>query len=208
LARGNHISKDLLRQGATLVAAALLLASAGGCSLFEARTPTKPPSGSLFTCLTLDNQTNTYANIQRAYGRRDGIGCYLSTLDDAAFAFHPDPADSLDQPAQFANWDKSVETGVTNAIVGAVDSLYLQLKLPYETITVQSDLETRRYPYEIETVGGTIPDTLFQGLAEITIRKGTSGQWGVTDWVDRRDPNGTTSRTWGYLRSSYRILAP
>jgi hypothetical protein len=208
LARGHHVPEGILSARAAFGAGVLLLLLASGCGLFETRTPTKPPGGSLFTCLTLDAQDNVYLNVQRAYGRGDGLGCYVSTLDDNAFRFHPDPTDSSEQGAQFVNWDKSVEETVSNAIIGAVDSIYLQLKLPYEAITVQPDVETRKYAYEIETVGGAIADTLFQGVAEITIRRGSGGAWQITDWYDRRDPNGTTSRTWGYLRGSYRIVAP
>ena len=82
---------------------------------------------------------------------------------------------------------------------------FLQLKEPFTPILIQSDVQTRRYSYEIQYKGAQLPDTLFQGLAEITVRKNAGGQWLVGEWVDRRDPAGTTSRTWGYLRQAYRI---
>jgi hypothetical protein len=208
LAGGHHVPERVLSQRAALATASLLLFVAAGCGLFETRTPTKPPPGSSFFCFTLDKQDNVYANVLRAYGRGDGLACYLSTLDDVDFRFHGDPTDSTDSAPLLDNWNKSVEDRVSSAIVGAVDSFSLQFKGPYVPITTLPDLETRRYTYEIETVGGAIADTLFQGLAEITIRRGTGGQWLITDWVDRRDPNGTTTRTWGYLRASYRIAAP
>ena len=195
-----------MSQRRALVAAALFLVVATGCSLFETRSPVKPPPGSSFFCFTLDNKDNVYANILRAYGRGDGLVCYLSNLDDAGFKFHPDPTDSAeDTQGLFLNWNKNVEDVVTSKIAGAVTSLFLQFKGdPLVLPGGGPDDETRRYTYEIQTKGGIIADTLFQGLADISIHKGAGGQWQVTDWFDRRDPNGTTTRTWGYLRSSYR----
>ncbi len=181
---------------------------AGGvsCDLFETRTPADPGRNN-FPCLSLDTPDNVFANIARAYGRGDGLGCYLSTLDAVAFAFHADPTDSAASPVQFTGWTILVEERVARNIESDSDpnSFLLRLISPFVLVAQAPDVETRRYPYEIKFRGTAIADTLFQGLAEITVRKNVGGQWLAGDWVDRRDPSGTTSLTWGYLRGSYRI---
>lgn len=195
--------------------AVLLLTGSISCDLFKTRDPVQP-SSSQFPCLTLSSPDNTVANILQAYGYPDGLGCYVSTLadfvstTDPGFYFHPDPADSSDSPSQFQNWTKSIEERVAANIANSArpDSFSLTFRLPYTTISTQPDLVIRRYAYEIrfndKVPSPGLTDSLFQGLAELSIRR-SGGQWQITDWVDRRDPGGTTTRTWGYLRGSYRV---
>ena len=194
---------------------ALLTAAALGafsCGLFKTRDPVQP-NASAFPCFTLTTPVNVYTNILQAYGVRDGLSCYLSTVADSVsptkpgFHFHPDPNDSTGNLAvAFAWWNKGIEERVAENIANDADSTYDLRFGPPEIITSQLDLEVRRYPYQIDFRGSAVaPDTFFQGLAEIRLERESGGEWQVTDWVDRRDPNGTTTRTWGYLRGSYRI---
>jgi hypothetical protein len=176
------------------------------------------PSGSQFPCLTLSTPDNVVTNILQAYGYPDGLGCYVSTLadfvstSDPGFRFHPDPTDSLEASGGQFNtpWTKTIEERVAENIANSArkDSFRVTLKLPYESITSQTDLEIRKYAYEIrfndKVPSPSLTDSLFQGTAEISIRR-AGGEWQITDWVDRRDPNGTTTRTWGYLRAAYRV---
>jgi hypothetical protein len=211
LARRHHVPEGVLTRGLAASAAALFLAAAG-CDLFETRTPNDPGS-STFPCAALLAADSAFVNIRGAYGRPNGLACYTSGLADSTsptelgFRFHPDPTDSLNSPAQFASWSRSVEVVVAQNIANSShpDSFLLTLKTPPDIITSQPDIEVRRYAYEIKFSAPEIPDTFFQGLAEVTVRKGGGGQWLIHDWVDRRDPGGTTTRTWGYLRASYRI---
>lgn len=207
MARWGHLAEGVLSRTAAGAVLALVLAGGTSCDLFETRNPADP-GGIRFPCVSLTAPDSLFINISRAYGRGDGLGCYLSTLGDTTFAFHADPTDSANSPSQFTSWPKAVEQVVAQniATVSDPDYFFLQLKLPYTLVGSQPDVETRRYAYEIRfkrLVGAS--DTLFQGLAEITVRKGAGGQWQVEDWVDRRDPGGTTLLTWGYLRGSYRI---
>jgi hypothetical protein len=205
---GRHlVPEGFLSRG--LLAALVAAIALGGvsCGLFEARKPTDPGTN-FFPCSPLDQQDNVFTNILQAYGRGNGLSCYLTTLDES-FAFHPDPTDSTEAPAgQYDGWSKTVEQQVSQNLVSGSQSFGLRYTAPYELVGSTPDSEIRRYHYEIEfegTPGVMIPDTLFQGIAEFTIRRSSSGLWQITDWVDRRDPGGTTTRTWGYLRGAFRI---
>ncbi|HET9950380.1 MAG TPA: hypothetical protein VFS09_01170 [Candidatus Eisenbacteria bacterium] len=201
-----------MRTKLALPVALVLLTGSLSCGLFETRDPVEPGVPSSFPCLTLSSPDNIVANILQAYGKPVGLGCYVSTLanynseTDPGFLFHPDPADSTDGSLDFTSWTKTIEERVAENIANAArqDSFRLTFKLPYELITSQPDLVIRRYTYEMRFNGSAISDSLFQGLAEISMRR-VGGEWQITDWVDRRDPGGTTTRTWGYLRGSYRV---
>ena len=204
MAHQHPLSKRLLsgaRAGALLV---LFLTGGLSCGLFETRKPNDPGQNT-FPCAPLTAQSDVFANIEQAYGRGDGLPCYLSSLSDS-IVFDFDDADSNSSPPDtYLLYKKSVEQVVAQNIASAGgDSLFLQLKAPYTLIRNDPDAQTRRYAYEIK-FKGTIPDTLFQGLAEITVRKNAGGQWQASEWIDRPDPAGTTSRTWGYLRGQHRI---
>jgi hypothetical protein len=179
--------------------------AAGGasCDLFEARKP-NDPGLNFFPCAPLDQQDNVFTNVLLAYGRGDGLSCYLTTLQDT-FKFVPDPLDVVETPYEYDNWTKTVEQRVTQNLVSGAQSFGLTYVGPFELVSSTTDTEIRRYRYEIEFDGTLIPDKLFQGTAEITIRRSNAGLWQITDWVDRRDPGGTTTRTWGYLRGAFRI---
>jgi len=203
-----------MRSNLVMLLAVLLLTGSLSCGLFETRTPVAPDGATSFDCLTLSSPDNIVANVLRAYGHPDGLGCYVSTLGDfistteSGFRFHPDPTDSAEALPRlpYLGWDKTIEDRVAENIANAArqDSFRLTFKLPYDHITDLPDLVIRRYTYEMRFNGSAITDSLFQGLAEISMVR-TGGEWKITDWVDRRDPGGTTTRTWGYLRGSYRV---
>jgi hypothetical protein len=181
----------------------LLAIGGAACDLFESRDALEPKNR--FPCSSLTERENVYQNIRLAYGRGDGLSCYLSNLDPT-FRFYPDPADSIEAPANsFDNWDRTLEQDVTQLLAISTTSIGVAYKGTYELLATSDDSETRRYRYEIVYEGSVIPDTLMQGVADISIRKSNSGFWQVTTWVDRRDPAGTTSRTWGYLRYTHKF---
>lgn len=204
MARGRVVPEGLLSRPIPALLFAALVSGAAGCGLFEARDPLEAGVAP-FPCASLIAQDNVFSNIRSAYGKGEGLGCYGSLLDPT-FAFQPDPADlSEAPPGQYDNWSKSVEQQVTQNLVSDAQEFLLRYTGPYEPVSTTPDAEIRRYPYEIEFHGTVIPDTLFQGIAEVTITRSTAGLWQVTNWVDRRDPNGTTTRTWGYLRGAFRV---
>jgi hypothetical protein len=186
---------------------ALLAVACGGtaCGLFESRDPMDPGTDT-FPCASLENPNNVFENLRKSFGQGAGLGCYTATFDPT-FYFHGDPTDSTDAPDSFEDWTKTVEEQVSQGVANDADPLEVAVTykgLP-EVVTSTPDLEIRRYTYEIVYAASAIPDTLFQGIAEITIRRSTTGLWQITEWFDRRDPAGTTTRTWGFLRASYRI---
>jgi len=166
------------------------------------------PGGDTFPCSSLDVPANVFENLRKSFGKGAGLGCYLSTFDPA-FVFHGDPNDVAEAPAgTYDNWDKSVENQVSQSVANdAAPSppVSVQYKGVPELVTSDPDMAIWRYTYEIDFSGSAIPDTLFQGIAEITIMRSSTGLWQITEWFDRRDPAGTTTRTWGFLRASYRL---
>jgi len=192
-----------LSRGLLLGAVVALAFTAVACGLFETRKPND--SIDTFPCLSLDQQGNVFQNLRVSFGRRVGTTCYLSNFDDS-FVFTPDPTDEVEAAAgQFANWNKNVEQQVAQSVAANATDIAIDYIGAYELVTQTSDLEIRRYRYEIHDFKApAIPDdSLFQGIAEFTIER-KNALWVVTKWVDGRDPNGTTTRTWGYLRGSYR----
>ncbi|HEU4333072.1 MAG TPA: hypothetical protein VFT32_01135, partial [Candidatus Eisenbacteria bacterium] len=117
------IPEGLLRR---LLAACLLLAVAAGgvsCDLFEARKP-NDPGLNFFPCAPLDQQDNVFSNVLLAYGRGDGLSCYLTTLQDT-FKFVPDPLDVAETPYEYDNWTKTVEQRVTQNLISGKESFGL-----------------------------------------------------------------------------------
>ena len=204
MAGGRHIPEGVLARAVAVILLAPLAIGGPACGLFEARDPVEPGNNQ-FTCAPLIQQDNVFSNILAAYGKGEGLACYSSLLDPA-FSFQPDPADLSEAPAgQYDNWTKDVEQQVTQNVAAGAQRFTLQYTGAYEPVSITPDVEIRRYPYEIDFRGTLIPDTLFQGIAEVTITRSNAGLWQITSWVDRRDPGGTTTRTWGYLRGAFRI---
>ncbi|HEU4725842.1 MAG TPA: hypothetical protein VFU59_11165, partial [Candidatus Eisenbacteria bacterium] len=120
MAREHSPSQRLLTRGGR--GALLLLALAGGlsCDLFETRKPNDPGQNT-FPCAPLTSQSDVFVNIEQAYGRGDGLPCYLSSLsDDIVFDF--DDADSLSPPPEkYLNYTKGVEQVVAQNIASGAD---------------------------------------------------------------------------------------
>jgi hypothetical protein len=76
-------------------------------------------------------------------------------------------------------------------------------------ISTDQGTEVRFYEYLVRVAGLVPQDTTvarYTGLADITFRRGTDGQWRIVDWADHR---GTESdSTWGLLRSDQRPGQP
>jgi len=189
-----------------LVAVVLAILS---CGLFEPRKPNRPPplpSG----CRSLTGgAVAILANIQDdsiGYGKPQGLTCYSSMLD-TAFIFHPDPQDSVADPARYLGWDESVEARVNGLI--ASDQSYIRVRFLGEYATpIYPDqaTEIRFEQYEVDIHSKSqlsSPDTLrFTGLSDLTFHRGIDGQWRISNWVDHRSVNDST---WGYLRRQYRV---
>jgi hypothetical protein len=192
-------NRPVLRWGIVLAAAGCL-----SCGLFETRDPAEPepPSSS---CLPLQNSANVLFNVESSYGRTSLITCYSSLLGET-FLFHPDPQDSLLTPLAFLNWDEEVEKVHSTNVGGLQDSIHVDFTGPYRDPIFSTDqsTETRFLEYVLHVTLKTDSTTTerYTGLADITIQRGTNGQWKIIDWADHR---GTVSdSTWGLFRSNHR----
>jgi hypothetical protein len=182
-----------------------------GCGLFETRTPEQPPpptQGCRSTTGTVNNGANAVVlNIEDFYGRPAGTTCYSNQIDPA-FAFHPDPQDSSQFLPQtpFIAWNDSVEAYVNSAISGAQQSIQVDFVDEYDLALVSTDqnTQTRFWNYQVLLAYKADPqNTLrFTGKADLTMHKGSNGEWKITDWVDHR--GGATDSTWGLLRAANR----
>ena len=186
-----------------LVAAATMLS---GCGLFEPRDPERPTTPTT-RCRTRSAADSVTAIIEESYGAASGVTCYASALD-AGFGFHPDPADSIDDPDPniYVGWNREVETRVTTNL--AADALFSQAVLDSEyagrTVSPDQQTQVRRYAYHLRfqpKSGGA--EVRYQGLADITLQQGADALWTITSWVDKRD--GSVYETWGRLRRTYRV---
>jgi hypothetical protein len=181
--------------------------AAGACGLFETRAPEQPPPPTESGCRPLTAGTlNVVLNIEDFYGRLSGRTCYASTLD-TSFVFIPDPQDvSLFLPSTpFDGWDEVVETQV-NENIATQKFIEVDFINEYASAIISPDqtTEQRFWNYQLRIAFQTPPDTLrFTGKADLTLHRGNTGEWKITNWVDHR---GTVSdSTWGFLRGSHRI---
>jgi len=192
--------------GAGLAFALLAVTAAlAGCGLFEPRDPETPTTPST-RCRTRSAADSVIAIVQENYGAASGVGCYASGLD-VTFAFHPDPADSIDDPDPtiYVGWNKEVETRVTTNLAADAQFAQAVFDSEYAARDVSNDqrTETRHYAYHVLFQSKTLgTQTRFQGLADITLQQGPDALWTITTWVDKRDAS--SSPTWGRLRRNYR----
>lgn len=193
---------------ATLAYATLaLLGLVAGCGLFEPRDP-RPGGGPGVNCATPNSPDNVVANIVNHYAELAGVSCYTDMLDET-FLFHPDLTDSSEVPPGdmvFVNWNRDVESRDARNIAAAATFHSVSFDSEYAARVISPDQRTqvRFYAYHLIIRAPQVaPDTLFQGLADITFFQGSDAQWHITNWVDKRDGSG--ARTWGYLRRVYRV---
>jgi len=195
--------------GIATAAAAICLAGLWGCGMFSPRDPVSG-GGPGAVCLTPTNALSVIQNVQANYGLEAGKTCYEQMLDPV-FVFHPDAADSIDaipaNPNPYANWNRDVEVDSNSALALNATFRSVVFDHEYATASISPDGRTqvRFYAYHLIVKASLVPppDTLFQGLADITLVRGATEQWSITTWVDHRDGSGLKS--WGYVRRYIRI---
>jgi hypothetical protein len=190
---------------ALLAGLAALSAGSLSCGLFETRDPAEPEVPSQ-DCRPLTSSAAATLNVEDSYGRASLRTCYESMLD-TAFLFHPDPQDSLQNPPLFAGWDEQVEAGHNSQIATLQTFIEVDFTGEYQPAIISPDqnTEVRFYEYVLRVAGlvPSVPDTArYTGLADITFRRGTDGQWRMVDWADHR--GSVSDSTWGLLRSNHR----
>ena len=177
----------------------------GSCGLFETREPNKPQTPSQ-GCrpLTSSPTAAVIPNVEDFYGRQAGVTCYTSLLD-TAFIFHPDPQDSAQALPQtpYVGWDEVVEVDVNSRIASQQDFLEVDFQAEYAPAVIAPDQEIRFYPYQLRvSFVGSAPIVRYTGKADLTFKRGSDGQWRITNWVDHRGM--VSDSTWGLLRASER----
>jgi hypothetical protein len=188
------------------LALALMAPQVLGCGLFKPRD-VRPGGGAGVPCPAPNTPDDVITNLLANYASSVGLDCYTSMLDNA-FTFHPDAADSIAAPdTVYVNWTRDVESSVASLLAGNATFHQVFFDSTYaSTVTSPGPprTEVRFYAYHLiihASQAGT--DTLFSGLADLTIAQGSNTQWHIVNWQDRRDASG--ARTWGYLRRLYRF---
>ena len=119
----------------------------------------------------------------------------------------PDPQDSLQNPDLFAGWDEVVEAGHNSRVATQQTFIEVDFQSEYQSPIISPDqtTETRFYVYVLRVSGLVTGDPTaarYTGLADITFRRGTDGQWRMINWADHR--GSVSDSTWGLLRSNQR----
>jgi len=182
-------------------------AAVASCGLFKTRSPVQPSPPAEGCHPLTSGYLAAVLNVEDFYGRLSGQTCYASTID-AAFAFHPDPQDSSqalpDTP--YIAWDDSIETRVNTNIASVERFISIGFTREYASPLISPDQTTqvRFYEYLLRLhVQGQVDTLRFTGLSDLTIHRGTDGQWRLTQWVDHR--GSVSDSTWGLLRRTYRF---
>jgi len=179
--------------------------AAGGCGLFDTRNAAKPETPTE-GCrpLTSGPTIAVIPNVEEFYGRSGAVTCYNSMVD-SSFVFHPDPQDSSQALPQtpYVGWDETVEQDVNSRIASQQDFMKVDFQAEYAAAIISTNQEIRFYPYELRLSLTSSPDTVrYTGRADLTFKRGTDGQWRITDWVDHR--GSVSDSTWGLLRATER----
>jgi hypothetical protein len=188
--------------GATVV---LVMAVTTSCGLFDTREPNEPEPPPQ-SCRPLTNTAAVTFNVEDSYGRNALRTCYVSMID-TSFLFHPDPQDSLQNPAPFLGWDDLVESAHNSQIATLQTFISVDFTAEYDDPIISPDQNTelRFFDYVLR-VGGLVEGDAsiarYTGKADITFRRGADGQWRMIDWADHR--GAVSDSTWGLLRSNHR----
>jgi len=189
-----------------MAAAGVYLAGLCGCGLFSPRDPLSG-GGPGTVCLTPTTPAAVIANVQVNYALPAGRTCYEQMLDNT-FVFHPDVADSIEAlpDTVFAHWTRDVEIATNAGLAsnGTFRSVAFDSEYAAPSISPDQRTQVRFYYYHLIIKASlAVPDTLFQGLADLTLVQGFGEEWHITDWADHRDASGR--RSWGYLRRLFRF---
>ncbi len=177
-----------------------------GCGLFNPRDPQKPGEDGVAWISPTDPET-LFVDIKNSMEGKV-VANFERCFVDTGFAFHPDPADSLDllstlQRDVFAGWDLAVELSVVQRIFDEASSITLTLTSRDSPVFVSAEERIYYYKYELQVLYRVGNAELFRGLLDYHVRS-VGGLWYVNVWLDKRDPDYTTLKTWGYLKGTKR----
>lgn len=156
-----------------------------GCGLFETRDP-DPPVGSSPTGDLALSAEEAIVQLETAIALHDPT-LYMAAISDS-FAVTVTPAAFPDDPAFFDGWDATREDAFIRSLLAPAllpaDSMASLVFTPLQNITF-ADSAVIRESYQL-TIAPNDPDlpTLYEGLAEIVIRRESDGGWRVLRWHD------------------------
>ena len=189
------------------VALAACLAS-GGCGLFDTRNPESPDIFGVSWIPPTEPET-LFVNIKNSMEGKV-VANFERCFVDTGFAFHPDPSDSVDladalKRDVFAGWNLAVELAVAQRIFDEAGTIKLTFTTRDAPVFVSAEERIYYFKYELQVlykVGGA---EMFHGLVDYDVRS-TGGLWYVSMWLDKRDPDYTSLRTWGKYKGTKREL--
>ena len=186
---------------ATLISLFLVLLVAGGCGLFDIRSPVAPPTGA--KNVPRANPTDpesTLVNVETSVRcRTPGLPLYEESLA-AAYRLVLDQADALQLGTGVTELDKAADTGAQRILSGAAaDSFAFVWDRSRGDFSIEPSGDNgflyRNIEYLIQFVrqeGDSLivnSSLLVRGVADITIREDDSGNWVFEQWNDGRLPN-------------------
>ena len=183
----------------TLLAAAVLFATASGC-VFEPREADAPGSDAESTWVPADVPSKVFINLRT--GVEDLTGVNYERSLNPNFTFIPTPEDENQLGSEvFEDWDVDVEKQVLQKILGDASLAEVSFVNP-ENILGTSVTATFKSPYilKITNQAGDVVDE-YQGIAEYDMVKVGSG-WQIVQWRDIEFVGGFA--TWGFLRGNNR----
>jgi len=193
-----------IKSWSTLILFCFAMLAISGCGLFEPRTPEQPGGGGTWVPPTtpeivLDNlATSMKQKVIANYG--------LNFTAD--FVFHPDPSDSIQltatQPYTYDNWTDSIEVRVAQTIFDETAAFDLAFTKRDTTIFVDPDHCVFYYKYFLQVTSRAGGTEYYRGLVEFHLRREGGANWYIYVWIDKRDPDFSSIKTWGYLKGTRR----
>lgn len=188
-----------------LAAVVVILAGAGGCGLFETRTPENPtaPSGG-FTSAT--EPLTVITNLQLAVEQRDVPNYVLCFSDGAtgvpAFTFVPSSEGAAQYASLFQSWTITSEQEYFQNLTVRVKSTSTSgLVLTQKSQFFSSDSAQLEYDY-ILTFEHTDPSfpTIARGNLRFTLGRNGNNIWSIYRWTDFKTTNDTT---WSVFKGKF-----
>lgn len=184
--------------------AALWVCLAGaGCNLFRPADPEAPNADAILPDYsspeaTLDMLSRAIHDKARTNGSSVYIGAFAESTSSNTPAYHqffwPSDIDNCASCGGVApDWGLTLERDFYNRFVGLRGDEY-ELIWALDEFHDDDERETRyeihrHYEVITETSDGTVTGALAKGFADLIMIKGLDGNWRITVWNDRVDPD-------------------
>ena len=184
--------------------ATLWVALAGaGCDLFRPANPERPDERAILADYTDPDQTlDMIARAIQDKARTNGSSVYIGAFAESTSAttpayhqfFWPSDVDNCASCGGVApNWGRTLEGDFYNWFVSLRGDEYQMTWVPDDTHPPDVR-ETRaeismHYEITTQTSDGEVTGALAKGFADLVLVRGLDGNWRITIWNDRIDPN-------------------